>query len=292
MKAGEMYSIQKNEPPIFACTFALKYETMKKISFILLLFAVSGTNAQKISESNIANGTIVSNGKMFATIYQQKSAEYRALCFQAFNIARLRVDEMLLTKTEKPKVIVTDIDETVLNNSPYEAHQTLQGKDYESEAWYNWTSMINADTVPGSLTFLNYAASKGLEIFYVTNRSEEEREVTLKNLQKFNFPNADSAHLFPRQDSSSKEKRRQNISASHEIVMLMGDNLGDFSFLFDKKNTEERMQNVNSIAAEFGNRFIVLPNPTYGDWELSLYKYTPLTRAQKDSVIKAALITY
>jgi 5'-nucleotidase (lipoprotein e(P4) family) len=265
---------------------------MKKIFFILLLFAVSGTNAQKISESNVANGTIVTNGKMFATIYQQKSAEYRALCLQAFNIAHRRVDEIILTKTEKPNVIITDIDETILNNSPYEAHQTLQGKDYESTAWYEWTSMINADTVPGSLTFLKYASSKGLEIFYVTNRSEEEREVTLKNLQKFNFPNSDNAHLFPRQDTSSKEKRRQGISASHNIVMLMGDNLGDFSFLFDKKNTEERLQNVNSIAAEFGNRFIVLPNPTYGDWESSLYKYTPLTRAQKDSVIKASLITY
>ena len=70
----------------------------------------------------------------------------------------------------------------------------------------------------------------------------------------------------------------------------MGDNLGDFSFLFDKKNTEERMQNVNSIAAEFGNRFIVLPNPTYGDWESSLYNYNySLTQAQKDSVIKASL---
>jgi 5'-nucleotidase (lipoprotein e(P4) family) len=265
---------------------------MKKISFTLLLFMVSCTIAQKISLSNAASGTVVTNGKMFATAYQQKSAEYRALCFQAFNIAHARVDEIVLTKTEKPKTIITDIDETILNNSPYEAHQTLQGKDYEPASWYEWTSMINADTVPGSLAFLKYASSRGLEIFYITNRSEEERGVTLKNLQKFNFPNSDSAHLFPRQETSSKEERRKRIAASHDIVMLMGDNLGDFSFLFDRKNTAERMHNVNLGSSEFGNRFIVLPNPTYGDWESALYNYTPLTRTQKDSVIKASLITY
>jgi predicted secreted acid phosphatase len=74
--------------------------------------------------------------------------------------------------------------------------------------------------------------------------------------------------------------------------MLMGDNLGDFSNLFDKKNVDERMKNVNSVAAEFGDRFIVLPNPAYGDWESSLFNYKPLTPAQEDSVIRASLITY
>ncbi|MEP6948153.1 MAG: 5'-nucleotidase, lipoprotein e(P4) family [Ginsengibacter sp.] len=269
---------------------------MKKIYFIFLLFVVSASDAQEISVSNAPNGTVVTNGKMFATAYQQKSAEYRALCFQAFNIAYQRVDEIILAKTEKPKVIITDIDETILNNSPYEAHQTLRGKDYEPASWHEWTSMVNADTVPGSLGFLKYASSKGLEIFYVTNRDEEERNATLKNLQKFNFPNSDNGHLFPLQttsSTSSKEERRKSIAAAHTIVMLMGDNLGDFSFLFDKKNIDERLQNVSSVAAEFGSRFIVLPNPVYGDWESSLYNYNySLTPAQKDSVIKASLITY
>jgi len=268
---------------------------MKKLFVILLLFTASCTVAPRISVSNTnaASGNVVIDGKIYATAYQQRAAEYRALCFQAFNIAHQRVNEIILTKTEKPKVIVTDIDETVLDNSAYEVHQTLQDKNYESDAWYQWSSMIKADTVPGSLNFLKYAASKGIEIFYITNRSEKERDFTLKNLQKFNFPDANSEHLFPMQNTSSKEERRQNISANHTIVMLMGDNLGDFSSLFDKKNTDERNQNVNSVAAEFGSRFIVLPNPVYGDWESSLYNYNySLTAAQKDSVIKASLHSY
>jgi predicted secreted acid phosphatase len=75
--------------------------------------------------------------------------------------------------------------------------------------------------------------------------------------------------------------------------MLLGDNLGDFSFLFDKKSTDERTQNVNAVEREFGNRFIILPNPVYGDWESALYNYNfSLTPSQKDSVIKATLNGY
>lgn len=235
---------------------------------------------------------MISDGKLYATVYQQKAAEYRALCFQAFNIAHQRVDEIVVTKLEKPKAIITDIDETILDNSAYEAHQTLQAKDYEAASWAEWSAMSSADTVPGAASFLKYAASKGLEIFYVTNRGEREREATLKNLKKFNLPNSDNAHLFPRQNTSSKEERRKNIDSTHTIVMLLGDNLGDFSSLFDKKNIGERYQNVNEIANEFGNKFIVLPNPVYGDWESAVYNYSSLTVNQKDSVLKASVHTY
>ncbi len=75
--------------------------------------------------------------------------------------------------------------------------------------------------------------------------------------------------------------------------MLIGDNLGDFTNLFDKKSVNERMQNTNLSAHEFGNRFIVLPNPVYGDWETSLYNYDyKLTQQQKDSLIRANLKAY
>ena len=53
------------------------------------------------------------------------------------------------------------------------------------------------------------------------------------------------------------------------------------------------MKVADKFAAEFGNRFIVLPNPVYGDWEFALYHYNhSLTPAQKDSVIRASLYTY
>lgn len=246
-------------------------------------------NTTNLNQSN----TLVMNGKTFATVYQQKSAEYKALCYQAFNIAHERIDEINRQKSPKPKAIMTDIDETILNNSPYQAHQLLLGKDYQPVTWKEWTAKGQADTLPGALNFLKYASAAGIEIFYVTNRDENERTGTLNNLNKFNFPNADNEHLLMRRSTSSKEARKNSIADNHLIVLLMGDNMNDFSFLFEKKSSDEREKVADSFAADFGKRFIVLPNPVYGDWESSLYHYNySLTGAQKDSVIKASMYHY
>jgi 5'-nucleotidase (lipoprotein e(P4) family) len=263
------------------------------VLLVTLLFACTApkksTTSQEIQPANIA-----SDGKLFASLYQQRAAEYHALCLQAYNIARLRLDNLLITSSsaEKPKAIVTDIDETVLDNSPNEVHQDIRGKSFDPIEWKEWTSKAQADTVPGAFTFLKYAASKGIEIFYISNRDENDRTGTLQNLQRFSFPNADNAHLLLRQNTSGKEPRRQQVLAGHDIILLLGDNLSDFSALFDKKSYEERLRAAQQQAGEFGNRFIVLPNPVYGDWESALYQYKPLTAAQKDSAIRQWLKTY
>lgn len=188
---------------------------------------------------------------------------------------------------------MTDIDETVLSNAAYQAHQTLQGIDYDAASWYQWTSMAQADTVPGALSFLQYASSKGVKIFYVTNRDEKEREGTLKNLQKFNFPDAENNHLFLKGAVSSKESRKQQILINHQIVLQIGDNLNDLSNAFEKRNPDDRMKVTDSLSQQFGKTLIVLPNAVYGDWENALYYYkNNLTPAQKDSILRASLLSY
>ena len=262
---------------------------MKKIFIAVMVLMLACNTSRHLQNPYNAPSpqNIAITGKLFTSLYQQQAAEYRALCFQAYNIAHVRVDESLKSPAQKPKAIVTDIDETLLDNSAYELHQTLQNKDYEAPSWYDWTSRSAADTVPGGLSFLQYAASKGIEVFYVTNREERERAGTLLNLQKFHFPNADNAHLLVKQTTSSKEARRQEVASTHEIILLLGDNLADFSYLFDRKTTDERLKNTNLTAEEFGKKFIILPNPVYGDWESSMYKYNyTLTNPQKDSLIK------
>jgi 5'-nucleotidase (lipoprotein e(P4) family) len=272
---------------------------MQKISIVIFLFLM-GCAGKKNKQPIIVKDSLPSNvpitGRIFATAYQQTAGEYRALCFQAFNIARIRVNEFAKSRSKKEKspVIITDIDETILDNSPVQAHQAYLGKGYDSLSWKQWSDRAEADTVPGAAAFLKYAASKGIEIFYVTNRRENEGEATIANLKKYNFPNADPAHLLAKvhKDSTSKETRRQSISNIHHIVMLLGDNLGDFSSLFDKKMLDERRENVNKAVDEFGSRFIVLPNPGYGDWESAIYQYKKWKPAQKDSMIKTVIKSY
>jgi len=272
---------------------------------VLIAFAASAittTIAQAqttttTTTTSTSTSNFVADGKLWSSAYQQKAAEYKALCFQAYNMAHLQADMALLKNKSKSKIktkplaIVTDIDETVLDNSPNSVHQALQGKDYEPAAWAEWTAMAKADTVPGAPSFLKYAASKGITIFYITNRAESERAATLKNLQLYDFPNADNAHLILHQDGtpSSKETRRQEVSKTHNIIMLMGDNLADFSAMFDKKTTDERNQTTREHSALFGKTFIVIPNANYGDWESSIYQYKRLTAPQKEEAFKAIL---
>ncbi len=260
------------------------------IAFIILLAACKGS--QKIS-GQLSSSHLVADGKLWSSLFQQRAAEYQALCLQAFNIARLRTDQALQQPSAKPRAIITDIDETFLDNSPYAVHQALAGKDYEAASWYEWTAKGIADTLTGGLAFFTYAASKGIEIFYVTNREEPDRAGTLANLQRFRFPFADNQHLVLRKDVSTKEPRRQEIARNYEISLLLGDTRGDFSPLFDKKSVAERAQNVQSLATEFGKKFIVLPNANYGGWEDAIYlNKRDWSPAQKDSLIKAVLKAY
>jgi 5'-nucleotidase (lipoprotein e(P4) family) len=265
---------------------------MKYFILITIAFIAACTPSKQTTITPLPN-TMVVDGKIFTTLFQQKAAEYRALCYQAYNIARLRLDQALAVTHSKPIAIITDIDETVLDNSIYAAHQAVQGKDYDAASWMEFTTKGIADTVPGAYGFLQYAASKGVSVFYITNREQPERAGTLLNLRKFGLPYADEAHLLTKQGTSGKEARRQSVTASHEIILLLGDNLSDFSFLFDKKSTEDRFAATNGVSPEFGKKFIVLPNPVYGDWEAALFRYNyGLTPQQKDSVMKSLLKGY
>jgi 5'-nucleotidase (lipoprotein e(P4) family) len=259
---------------------------------IVFLFACKSSKHTVISTAQTLTQNVSLNGKLFTALFQQRAAEYRALCLQGYNIARIRIDSYT-KQTDKPLAIITDIDETILDNSPYAVHQAYNGKEYEPASWYEWTDKSAADTMPGATAFLQYVASKNIQVFYVTNREDRERTTTLANLKRFNLPNADEIHLYTKQNTSSKEARRQQILERYDVILLMGDNLADLSVLFDKKTETERNNNVDALASDFGKKLIVFPNPNYGDWENSLYKFNyKLTQAQKDSVLKAHLKSY
>ena len=265
---------------------------MKKIYLILFVLLTACTTQQTIT-TNTPQSKLIVDGKLYTSAFQQQGAEYKALCLQAYNIARWRLDEAFQQPSSKPRAIISDIDETILDNSPYAVKRALDNKSYDQLSWSDWTGRGIGDTLAGSLSFFKYAASKNVEVYYISNRLEEERAGTLKNLQRYGFPFADNDHLLLRETTSSKEIRRQKVAADYEIVLLLGDNLADFSQLFDKKSTAERNNAAIQSTSDFGKKFIVLPNPNYGDWEGAMYDYQyGKTPAQKDSAIKANLQGY
>jgi len=262
-------------------------------TFMISFVFISACTTTKTVNKSTSETDQIGTAKLMMAAYQQKAAEYKALCYQAYNIARYQVDEKIKQVSEKPKAIMTDIDETVLDNSPYQVHQSLMGKDFDQKSWYDWTRRGDADTVPGALHFFQYAASKGIEIFYVTNRDENERQSTLENLKKFGFPFANNEHLLLKQTSSSKTGRRDSIAAYKDIILFIGDNLNDLNGSFEKKSMSDRSKVTDSYAQSFGDNFIVLPNASYGDWENAFYQYNyKLTPAQKDSVLRSITKSY
>ncbi len=269
---------------------------MKNISLIIgcatILLYTSCTPTSKIQQSQTGIDTY-GKAKLFMAAYQQKAAEYRALCYQAYNAAQWQLETLVKNKSSKPFAIMTDIDETVLDNSPYQVHQSLLGKDFDNTTWHEWTARGDADTVPGSLHFFQYAASLGVEIFYVTNRDMAEKESTLNNLKRYGFPFADYEHLKLKSTTSSKIPRRDSIMMTHQLIMQVGDNLNDLNGGFEKKNIEQRFKLADQLSHEFGASLIVIPNPSYGEWENAMFNYKfNLTPAQKDSVLKSILRSY
>ena len=218
-------------------------------------------------------------------LWTQSSGEARALAFQAYNFARILLDQDLRAnrrrRMKRPAVIV-DVDETVLDNSPYQAWIIREHKSYP-EKWTAWINRSEAEAVPGAVDFLKYARGRGVRVFYVTNRKPEEKEGTRANLLKLGFPDVSDETLLVRTNDSSKEPRRRAIAERYRVVLLIGDNLNDFAEVFEQSKTvASRIAAADQSKALFGTRFIMLPNPMYGDWENSVYEYNfNLTSDQK-----------
>jgi 5'-nucleotidase (lipoprotein e(P4) family) len=212
--------------------------------------------------------------KLLSTLWQQDAAEYRALCYQAYNTATLRLNEIPKRKFKKGKIaIITDLDETVLDNSYLEAQLMKENKSWNLQSWLQWTNLSAATAVPGAVEFFQYAKQRGASIFYVSNRIVGEVQTTLVNLKKLNLPDADTSHMLFLSNTSSKEPRRLTIMKDYNVVMLLGDNLNDFAQVFEGKNISDRFSATDKAKNDWGNKFIVLPNPTYGEWENALYNY-------------------
>ncbi len=231
-----------------------------------------------------------------SVLWVQQSGEYRALCYQAFNLAKFQIDNVISKNNVegKPLAIITDIDETILNNSPFEAKEIENDEEYTESNWEKWVNLKKATPIPGALEFLKYAESKGIEIYYITNRSIVQEKETMDNLKNIGFPFIDKKHMFSKDKRSGKEDRRLSVTKENTVILLLGDNLSDFSYLFENRSTTERNNDVDNLRKKFGKEFIVLPNPTYGDWETKgiyedNYKWSSV---QKDSIRKAKLISY
>lgn len=201
--------------------------------------------------------------------YQQGSPEIQALQQQSYALATLRIQQYLAQHPhpEKPLAVVTDLDETVLDNSALLARDTLACHDWSSwDTWSAWEKGGTPTLIAGSLDFFNFLNDQGIKIFYISDRSDENKNATLATLKQLKLPqvNADQVLLL----GPKKPQRRDSVTAQgYQTIMLLGDSLPDFSSDFNSKQTKaEGLAAVEKNKAHFGTDWIVLPNASYGSW--------------------------
>ena len=266
----------------------------------LVLCSVTATYFVTVSTAqqgvSVQQATADNEYQVGAVLYMQKAGEYRALAYQAFNLARWQLDadfdkknvkQLPKVEQKKPRAVMVDIDETILDNSPAQAYNVKNRLPFDIKQWYVWGEMRKAKAIPGAVEFLSYAHSKGVKIFYVSNRDEAQKTATMDNLKGAGFPDVTTDDVLLRQVDekgnpiSSKEPRRQFILQKYRIVFFIGDNLDDHSNVFERKSVADRFAEVDKAKDLFGKRYILLPNAMYGTWENAIYDYGRLNDAEK-----------
>jgi 5'-nucleotidase (lipoprotein e(P4) family) len=222
-----------------------------------------------------------------ATLWTQHAAEYRAVALQTYANARMALDRELASAAGGlPPAVILDLDETTLDNTPFEARVIRAGKTYDSASWKAWTAEGGAPAVPGALEFLKYAQSRGVRPFYVTNRDLDEEAGTRRNLETLGFPlDPGIDTLLQRGENdwkSDKTARREHVARTHRVLLLIGDDLNDFVDAREKSQAE-RDELMARTANEWGTRWFMLPNPMYGSWERAITggTGTPCEQVQK-----------
>ena len=228
------------------------------------------------------------NDNLNAVLWDQTAVEAKATMAQAYVLARIRFDEALADKSRtadpsvqsgdfanKPPAVVLDVDDTVLNTSQYQAWNVKGGTSFSPKTWTAYVKAKIDSAIPGAVEFTQYAASKGAKVFYVSNRTKEEEPATAERLKELGFPMGDNVDtLLTAKEmadwGSAKSTRRAYIAKDYRLLLLVGDNLGDFTDAY-KGSIEERQKVFDDNASHWGKDWIALPNPTYGSWESAAY---------------------
>ena len=304
---------------------------------------------------------LVEEENLLAILWVQRSAEFRGLSYQAYNLAAMEVDKAVAQRRKeekalrkarantnaasqqnalRPLAVVLDIDDTIVCNAPFEVY-CLEHPEAKADykAWEQWIAQHN-ELLPGARDFIMHADKHGVQVFYVTGRGPQDKDMTARFLQKAGLPFTDETHLLMNDRSGSKMKHFAKLARRYDIICYLGDNAGDFPIgairdeneIKYQKTAEDKSKNdsagsrsnlknaeqndvkinrpmpldipamlkhdknktrnaiVDARKQDFGTKFILLPNPMYGDWEYNLaQKYRKLPAEQRIALRKAAM---
>jgi 5'-nucleotidase (lipoprotein e(P4) family) len=264
---------------------------MKTLLPLALVLALTACQTAPVREAPAAAApaATAAHDNLNAVRWMQTAAEYEAAVRGTYAAALAQLDAAIADPAWNalpdgeagqgfetlPPAIVVDADETMIDNSPFQARGVRDYGSFVYDRWLAWVNERRALALPGAVEFARQAAAKGVPVFFVTNRdAPQETESTIANLRSAGFPIADDASNVlmrgdPRWSGREKSQRRQWIARSHRVVLMLGDNLGDFMDGV-AVSVEARRALVHKYADRWGTRWFMQPNPSYGSWEAAL----------------------
>jgi 5'-nucleotidase (lipoprotein e(P4) family) len=229
-------------------------------------------------------------------LWVRDAAEYRALSLQAYAAAAEDLHRMIddtswsalpdqaAAEALRPAIIF-DVDETLVSNVDF---QVVLEPPFTNKKLNDWTAAGKARPVPGAAEFIRRARAAGVEVFFITNRPCEaepdtvdpcpQQQVTIDDLVETGIP-ADDAHVLMAGEQpeweDEKKVRRDLIAEEYRVIMLVGDDLGDFIPCVRARvhapctaaaTRAGRLEQTDEYAAYWGNGWYILPNPMHGSW--------------------------
>jgi 5'-nucleotidase (lipoprotein e(P4) family) len=244
----------------------------------------------------------LSDARLDAVLWQTTSAEYRVLAQSIYATAKLHLERALADRQwtalpaqkenfqNLPPAVIMDVDETVIDTGKFQSLLVKNRARFSSTRWREWQLRNEPDAVPGAIEFIAYAESRGVTVFFVTNREHATEPITRVNLATVGVKLPDQLDTVlsrnERPEWSADKTSRQNfIAQSHRVLMLFGDDLADF--ISEYRSSPQTRTREALKHNEWGTKWFMLPNPMYGSWEGSLYDFS--SELNSDAVSKRKL---
>ncbi|MFC5582260.1 5'-nucleotidase, lipoprotein e(P4) family [Rhodanobacter terrae] len=270
--------------------------SLRRPTILLALALLAGCAATAPQPSAVApalrTAAVAANDNLNAVAWSQTAIEHDMIYLQTYRDAQSRLLTALhdphwdaLGKTDRvaplkglAPAVVLDVDETVLDNSPFAARMVKGGAEYNEAEWAAWCKETRARALPGAVEFTQFAARHGIAVIYISNRAKDLDQATLANLRQAGFPVSGPQAFLGlgtvvdgcEQDGSEKGCRRQLIARHYRVLMQFGDQIGDFVDVI-ANTADGRRRAVADYLPWVGTRWFVFPNATYGSWEPALF---------------------
>ena len=229
-------------------------------------------------------------------LWVKHAAEYQAVAKQVYRSATMALPGFVADKSwsampgqqdaaDLPPAVILDVDETVVSNVDF---QLTFERPFANQKLDSWSASVPSTPVPGVRDFVEAARAAGVTVFFLTNRPCEpiagnddpcpQKQTTIDDIREAGIPvEKEFISLSGEQPGWDREKlvRREVIARDYRVIMLIGDDLGDFVPCARKKVVDpctapgtraSRAAAIEEYDALWGAGWYILPNPMHGSW--------------------------